>query len=89
MIHLRTLLFCGLITATTLTMAQQNPGPPGGGRPGGGPGAPRNRALVKQFDKDKDGMLSDQERLEARRYVQETRRRVEEDEVVVEVLRVP
>ena len=71
MIHLRTLLFCGLIAATTLTMAQQNPGPPGGGRPGGGPGAPRNRALVKQFDKDKDGMLSDQERLEARRYVQE------------------
>ena len=67
MIYLRTLFVYGLISISTLAVAQPNPGPPGGG----GPGAPRNRALVKQFDKDKDGMLSDEERLAARRYVQE------------------
>lgn len=82
MIQVRIFSFWGfLVLATaTLAFAQQNPRQPGGGQPGfgppggppgGGPGTPRNRALVKEFDKDKDGKLSDKERLAARRYVQE------------------
>ncbi|MEO2021592.1 MAG: hypothetical protein ABGX05_07175, partial [Pirellulaceae bacterium] len=69
-----------LIFASVIA-AQQNPGQPGGGRPGfgppgggppaGGQGAPRNRELVKQFDKDQDGKLNDVERQAARRYAQE------------------
>jgi len=69
-----------LIFASVLA-AQQNPGQPGGGRPGfgpqgggppgGGSRAPRNRELVKQFDKDQDGKLDDVERKAARRYAQE------------------
>ena len=45
-------------------------GPPGGfGGPGGGPGGPggsRQRQLVKQFDKDGDGRLNNDERQAAR-----------------------
>ena len=45
-------------------------GPPGGfGGPGGGPGGPggqRTRQLVKQFDKDGDGRLNNDERQAAR-----------------------
>ena len=59
-----------LIFASVLA-AQQNPGQPGGGRPGfgppgggppaGGQGSPRNRELVKQFDKDQDGEINEGE----------------------------
>ncbi len=42
-------------------------GPPGGfGGPGGGPGGPRQKQLVKQFDKDGDGRLNNDERQAAR-----------------------
>ncbi len=68
----RTLLAAALVAATT-ALAQ----PPGGGFPGGQPGGPggggfggpmggSERALVKDFDKNKDGWLNAEERKPAR-----------------------
>lgn len=58
--------------AGSLTAAAQEG--PGKGRKGKGPQGPRHDAVVKKFDKDGDGKLSEEEREEARKAMQAKRK---------------
>jgi hypothetical protein len=62
--------------SVSVSSAFAQPGPPGGGRGGrggpggGGPGGNQERAVVAQFDTDKDGRLNATERQAARQFLE-------------------
>src|SRR5690606_9989255 len=62
------LLLTSLLTLNVAAQPRPGDGPPPGG-PGGGGGGNRERAVVTQFDEDKDGRLNTAERALAVDYI--------------------